>query len=153
MTVPPHPKLYHIVHHDKLHSIIGEGYLYSDAELAARENIVGTTIGIGNIKSRRLHSELSSHPGLMVGQCVPFYFCPRSVMLYLIYQANHPDLAYKGGQVPIVATGLARGHRMVVERGILFGYRTGRCAAVPVPQRWARPAGREGRRMVSWLGR
>jgi len=33
-----------------------------------------------------------------VGDCVPFYFCPRSVMLYLIYQGNHPDLQYHGGQ-------------------------------------------------------
>lgn len=30
------------------------------------------------------------------------YFCPRSIMLYLIYRANHPELAYKGGQGPIV---------------------------------------------------
>lgn len=34
--------------------------------------------------------------------CVPFYFCPRSVMLYLIAQANHPELKYHGGQDPIV---------------------------------------------------
>ena len=31
-----------------------------------------------------------------------FIFCPRSVMLYLIYQANHPELVYRGGQGPIV---------------------------------------------------
>jgi hypothetical protein len=39
---------------------------------------------------------------LFVGDCVPFYFCPRSVMLYLIYQGNHSELAYRGGQGPIV---------------------------------------------------
>lgn len=33
---------------------------------------------------------------------VPFYFCPRSIMLYVIHRANHPDLAYRGGQGPIV---------------------------------------------------
>ncbi len=38
----------------------------------------------------------------MVGQCVPFYFCPKSVMLYIISQANHPQLTYRGGQGPIV---------------------------------------------------
>ena len=37
-----------------------------------------------------------------MGDCVPFYFCPRSVMLYLLYQGNHPDLSYHGGQDPIV---------------------------------------------------
>ena len=45
---------------------------------------------------------LASHPGLFVGSCVPFYFCPRSVMLYLIYQANQRELTYRGGQEPII---------------------------------------------------
>lgn len=102
MTIPAHPKLYHIVHYDKLPSIIGEGQIYSDSELSMRVGIVGTTIGMDTIKARRLRNALSCHQGLMVGQCVPFYFCPRSVMLYLICQANHPDLAYRGGQDPIV---------------------------------------------------
>jgi hypothetical protein len=55
------------------------------------------------IKQRRLTElTLSSHPGLYVGQCVPFYFCHRSIMLYLIHRANHPELAYRGGQAPIL---------------------------------------------------
>ncbi len=62
----------------------------------------GSIIGIGSIKERRLQNELNCHPGLHVGECVPFYFCPRSVMLYLIYRGNHPDLTYRGGQGPIV---------------------------------------------------
>jgi len=33
---------------------------------------------------------------------VPFYFCSRSIMLYVIHSANHPELAYRGGQQPIV---------------------------------------------------
>jgi hypothetical protein len=33
---------------------------------------------------------------------VPFYFCPRSVMLFLIHKANHQELTYKGGQGPII---------------------------------------------------
>ncbi len=33
---------------------------------------------------------------------MPFYFCPRSVMLYLIHQANYPELEYRGGQQSIV---------------------------------------------------
>lgn len=58
---------------------------------------------MSEIKRRRLEElQLNSHPGLFVGQCVPFYFCPRSVMLYLIYRANHPEMSYRGGQGPIV---------------------------------------------------
>lgn len=63
----------------------------------------GTVIGMDQIKLRRLNEcTLRSHPGLRVGQCVPFYFCPRSVMLYLIWKGNHADLDYRGGQGPIV---------------------------------------------------
>lgn len=100
--VPPHPKLYHIVHVDRLQSIVAESRLWCDAEVV-RRNPAGTTIGMTGIKLRRLTElTLSSHPGLHVGDCVPFYFCPRSVMLYLIYQGNHPELTYRGGQGPII---------------------------------------------------
>ncbi len=58
---------------------------------------------MSDIKQRRLTElRLASHPDLFVGDCVPFYFCPRSVMLYLIYRANHPKLSYRGGQGPII---------------------------------------------------
>ena len=57
---------------------------------------------MGGIKQRRLTTPLTSHPTLTVGQCVPFYFCPRSIMLYLIYQGNHPELTYREGQGPII---------------------------------------------------
>jgi hypothetical protein len=58
---------------------------------------------MNGIKKRRLNElTLSSHPDLHVGDCVPFYFCPRSIMLYLIDRANHPELAYRDGQERIV---------------------------------------------------
>lgn len=102
MTVPAQPKLYHIAHVDRLPSIVADGCLWCDAEVARRRP-VGTMIGMNTIKQRRLSElRLNSHPDLHVGGCVPFYFCPRSVMLYLIYQANHPELAYRGGQEPII---------------------------------------------------
>ena len=57
---------------------------------------------MSKIKRRRLEEcELSSHPGLFVGQCAPFYFCPRPVMLFLMHKRN-PELEYQGGQSPIV---------------------------------------------------
>lgn len=101
MPVPVHPKIYHIVHVDRLPSIIADGHLWCDAEVMRRAS-PGTTIGMNHIKQRRLRSSLTSHPGLHVGACVPFYFCPRSVMLYVLDKADDPDLAYQGGQGPIV---------------------------------------------------
>ena len=101
LPVPGKPKIYHIVHVDRLSSIAADGCLWCDATIA-QCNSPGTTIGMNAIKQRRLQLPLKSHSDLHVGDCVPFYFCPRSVMLYVIYQSNHDDLAYKGGQDPIV---------------------------------------------------
>ena len=102
MPIPAEPKIYHIVHADKLSSIIADGWLWSDAE-SDRRTLPGTGIGMDHIKHRRLTvNKLASHPDLFVGGCVPFYFCPRSIMLYLISQANHPELDYRDGQGPII---------------------------------------------------
>ena len=99
--VPERPKLYHIVHFDRLSSIVGDGCLWSDAEVRRRRSL-GTAIGNEVIKERRRKNVLQSHPGLHVGDCVPFYFCPRSVMLYKIHKNNHAELMYRDGRYPIV---------------------------------------------------
>lgn len=101
VLVPPQPKIYHIAHVDRLPAIVADGFFWCDAEVIRRAP-AGTTIGMSSIKQRRLTLPLGSHPSLHVGDCVPFYFCPRSVMLYLIYQGNHQELAYRGGQGPIL---------------------------------------------------
>lgn len=95
-------KIYHIVHLDKLSSIISNGRLFSYAITQERNIHNGTTIGMQEIKERRLTSHLSSYPNLTVGNCVPFYFCPRSIMLYVIHCQNNPDLAFQGGQQKIL---------------------------------------------------
>ncbi len=98
--IPSNPKIYHIVHEDRLASILGARGLLCDQTVVSR-NLLGTMIGLADIKQRRLSNPINSHPGLTVGQCVPFYFCRRSVMLYLIYKKN-PELSYQGGQEPII---------------------------------------------------
>lgn len=62
----------------------------------------GTIIGMGKIKTRRLSLPVPCHPGTCVGDYVPFYFCSRSIMLFVIHCANHPELIYRGGQGPII---------------------------------------------------
>lgn len=101
MTVPSRPKVYHITHVDNLSGIIAEGGLLSDSRMVAAGG-PSRTIGMSTIKQRRLALPVPPHPGTCVGDYVPFYFCPRSVMLYLIHCANHPELAYRGGQDPIL---------------------------------------------------
>lgn len=102
MTIPAQPKIYHIVHVDRLPSIIADQCLWCDAEVVRRLP-QGSSIGMIKIKQRRLNELcLASHPALHVGDCVPFYFCPRSVMLHFISCRNHPELTYLGGQEPII---------------------------------------------------
>jgi hypothetical protein len=102
MQQPSNPRIYHILHFDRLPSAIKDGFLFSHA-IMNRRSAGGTTIGMNTIKQRRLTElSLASHPGLFVGECVPFYYCPRSVMLYLIHKGNDPELAYRSGQEPIV---------------------------------------------------
>lgn len=99
--VPQHPKIYHITHVDRLPSIVKAGGLLSDA-LVQSQRLGGPMVGMNHIKQRRLTElQLTSHPGLFVGACVPFYFCPRSVMLFLIHRRN-AELDYQGGQAPII---------------------------------------------------
>lgn len=102
MSPPPaSPRIYHITHLDNLRGILSSGGLLSDAAMLRRGG-PSAGIGMSRIKERRLRLPVGCQPGTVVGDYVPFYFCPRSVMLYVIRQANHPDLAYRGGQGPIL---------------------------------------------------
>lgn len=101
-TMPNKQKIYHVLHMDRLSSVLKDGSLFSDQQMAKRPNS-GTTIGMGEIKCRRLEEiTVSCYENLFVGECVPFYFCPRSIMLYLMFKNNHPELIYDGGQEPII---------------------------------------------------
>jgi hypothetical protein len=99
---PQQPKIYHITHVDNLQAIAASGRLLSDARLAELGG-PSEMVGMSHIKARRMTgiNLEECYPEDYVGQYVPFYFCPRSVMLYLIYARNH-ELTYKGGQGPIV---------------------------------------------------
>lgn len=93
--------LYHITHVDNLSSIIRDGVLLSDALMTSRGGPTAV-VGMSTIKRRRLILPVRCHPGDCVGEYVPFYFCPRSIMLYVIHCANQAELNYRGGQGPII---------------------------------------------------
>ena len=98
---PAAPRIFHITHVDNLPGILAAGGLLSDAAMLRRGG-PQVTIGNSKIKQRRLSLPVHCHPGDHVGDYVPFYFCPRSIMLYLMHRGNHPELSYRGGQAPIV---------------------------------------------------
>ena len=95
-------KIYHITHLRNLRGILEEGMLWSDAK-RLELGLDCEVVGMHAIKRRRLERlEVGCHPGTKVGDYVPFYFCPRSVMLYILHKGNHPNLDYTEGQRPIM---------------------------------------------------
>lgn len=102
MATRPQPtSIFHITHVDNLASIVEDGGLLSDAEMVKRGG-PDVAVGMNSIKQRRLNLPVKCHPEDKVGEYVPFYFCARSVMLYLLYMGNHPELDYHEGQSPII---------------------------------------------------
>lgn len=84
--------IYHITHVDNLPAILAAGALWSDARLKAA-SATPKNIAHDHIKQRRERTSVSVAPHGVVADYVPFYFCPRSPMLY----------AFKGGMVSSAA--------------------------------------------------
>lgn len=76
-------RAYHITDVTNLAAIIATTALLSDARM---QGVPSTVIGHGHIKERRLTSaKVSCAVGQpFVGEFVPFYYCPRSVMLFTV---------------------------------------------------------------------
>jgi hypothetical protein len=100
--VPDRPKVFHITHVENLPGIMQAGCLWSDAK-RIELGLACELVGMAGIKARRLHElAVKCHPSTKVGEYVPFYFCPRSIMLYILHMGNHPELTYRAGQGPLV---------------------------------------------------
>lgn len=97
-AVPSDPAIFHITHVDNLAGILREGGLWCDAQRIAR-GFANTNIGHRHIKQRRLGTLVRTRHGGTLGDYVPFNFCPRSVMLYVVNN-GHQD--YRGGQADVV---------------------------------------------------
>jgi hypothetical protein len=97
-VVPANPAIYHITHLDNLSSIVAAGGLWSDSE-RLRRGLVPTNIGHKHIKQRRLNRDVNVAVGGKLGDYVPFNFCNRSVMLFVV---SHGHQDYAGGQENIL---------------------------------------------------
>lgn len=84
---PEQTAIYHITDVENLTSILTAGGLWSDARLAQKQP--GTVIGYTHIKERRMKEiRVPCCQNRFVGEFVPFYFCPRSPMLYTLNRGN-----------------------------------------------------------------
>ena len=83
---PEHVLIYHITDVANLPGILADGGLHSDVGMAQRNP---TVIGYTHIKERRMKQiRVACCGGRFVGEFVPFYYCPRSPMLYTINRGN-----------------------------------------------------------------
>ena len=73
--------IYHITHVDNLPAILAAGALWSDARLKAA-SASPKNIAHDHIKQRRERTPVTVPPHGVLADYVPFYFCPRSPMLY-----------------------------------------------------------------------
>jgi hypothetical protein len=83
---PDQVLIYHITDMANLPAILAEGVLYADAVMMKRNPEL---IGYDHIKRRRLKDiPVPCCKCRYVGEFVPFYFCPRSPMLFTINRGN-----------------------------------------------------------------
>jgi hypothetical protein len=93
--------LYHFTHVDNLSAILASGALVSDR--LARER-TSTDVGDHGVKAARRTCDVPVGPGGCVDEYVPFYFAPRSPMMYRI-ACDHRDSVdgrYPDGDHPLV---------------------------------------------------
>lgn len=123
---PEHILIYHITDVANLPGLIADGTLLSDALMAMRNPEI---IGYDHIKKRRLKDIPVPCCGWRrVGEFVPFYFCPRSPMLFTLNKGNtgRPVGCQKSvlHLVSTVAAGIATGKAWAVSSGNAGAFHT-----------------------------
>lgn len=91
--------IYHITHKDNLEKIIERGSLVAQSEMA-KDLIPYCNIAHSTIQDRRAQTPVPCGPGGYLHDYVPFYFAPRSPMLYAIHCGNVENCT--AGQADIV---------------------------------------------------
>lgn len=91
-------QIFHITHVDNLPGIIAMDRLWCDSQRIA-QGFENTNIGYSHIKARRMAHSVTVSEGGTLGNYVPFNFCPRSVMLFVVSRGHEN---YNQGQMPIV---------------------------------------------------
>lgn len=91
--------IYHITHGRNLAAIIAAGGLWCDAQIAA-SGVAPLGIAHQHIKDRRRECRVPCATGGTLADYVPFYFAPRSPMLYAIHTGSVEG--YRGGQAGVL---------------------------------------------------
>jgi len=94
--------IYHITHVANLAGIVAAGDLWCDAVGSAKKDLGASFVGIAHqhIKDRRSRKVVEMAAGGTLADYVPFYFAPRSPMLYAI--SGGSVASYTEGQEQVV---------------------------------------------------
>lgn len=117
--------IFHITHLDNLQFILEDEAIACDASVRRSGREV-TNIGYRDLKEKRLRYPVSCGPGGCLGDYAPFYFAPRSPMLYVDYRGGVEG--YSGGQEPILH--LVASVERVRDAGLRFVFSDGHPVAV-----------------------
>ena len=112
--------IYHITHIDNLASIINSGGLFACSKLR-QQKANYTNIAYEQIQDIRAIKQVPCGAGGVLHDYVPFYFAPRSPMLYTIHRGNVPN--YRDGQTPIIH--LVAEIETIAESNLAFAYTDG----------------------------
>ncbi len=99
MTPPVPTRIFHITALENLQQILAAGELRAKRALE-QEDTGYTNIAHVTIQGRRNHTPVPCGPGGVLHDYVPFYFGPRSPMLYTLSKGNVEG--FTGGQQSIV---------------------------------------------------
>ncbi len=97
--VPVPTYIYHITHGRNLSSILAAGGLQAYSALQ-QAKVSYVNMAHQSIQQRRANKRVRCGPGGTLHDYVPFYFAPRSPMLYTISQGNVEG--YAEGQRPVI---------------------------------------------------
>jgi hypothetical protein len=113
----------HFTHVEHLRTIIGDGALLADSLVGDR---LRHEVGDRGIKERRRTLAVTCGPGGQPCDYVPFYFAPKSPMLYRIGRGGVQH--YEDGQDPLVYLVSTIG--TVVDAGLQWVFSDGNCGAI-----------------------
>jgi len=114
----------HFTHVRNLSGILASGCLQADS-LVSRENALQVEAADLEIKARRKAIRIRLAPYGCVADYVPFYFAPRSPMLYKLAKGSVPT--YTDGQDPLIY--LVSTVEAVARAGLQCLFSDGNCAA------------------------
>jgi len=103
VAIPSPLRIFHITAISNLPKIAKTKKLYSNAQLRKKKIEYGN-IAYQGAQGKRATKLVAKPPGGVIHDYVPFYFAPRSPMLFAINRGNVPDCPYRQADIVHIVT-------------------------------------------------